>query len=95
MISSMQRAARARPNRRHLFAAVIAVSVAGLIAQPAFADGGDRGDHGDRQGDRHDERGNAHHRSERHHYPVYTPEPIYYPRQESPGINVFIPFWDR
>ena len=92
---SVKRRPGTRSKGGGLLAAAIAISLAGLIAQPAFADhDNDRGgrDEGDRHGDR---RGNEHHRSEHRRYPVYAPEPIYYPRQESPGINVFIPFWDR
>ena len=90
MKNSMQRATRVRSNRGGLLAAALTISLAGLVAQPAFADGDDHGGH---QGNRHDEHGNDHHRNEHHRYPVYTPEPIYYPRQESPGISLFIPFW--
>lgn len=91
MHSSTQRAPRARSTGRGLLAAAIAVSLVGLIAHPACADN-DRGDHG---GDRRGDRGNDRHRVEHRRYPVYAPAPIYYPREESPGINLFIPLWNR
>ena len=95
MHSSTQRAPRARPNVRGLLTAAVAVSLVGLIAHPAYADN-DRGDHGgDRHGDRDRDRGNDRHRVEHRRYPVYAPAPVYYPREESPGINLFIPLWNR
>ena len=93
MNSFIQRPRGARSQRGGLFAAAIAISFAGLIAAPAFADhDNDRGARGGHEGDRHEERGRAEHR---HRYPIYAPDPIYYPRQESPGITLFIPLWDR
>jgi hypothetical protein len=87
MNSSMKRPARVRSKGGGLLAAGITMALAGLIAQPALADhDNDRGGRG---------RGDEHHRVEHRRYPVYRPEPIYYPRQESPGINLFIPLWNR
>jgi len=85
--------ARAKPGR--VLATAAAISLAALIAQPAFADhDGDRG--GDRSGDHAGHgRGNEHRRAGHYRYPVYRPEPIYYPRQESPGISLFVPLWNR
>jgi hypothetical protein len=77
------------------------VSLATLLAQPAFADHdndrdarGER-EHSDRGYDRGRERGHERGRSGHYRREIYRPEPVYYPRQESPGISLFFPFWDR
>jgi hypothetical protein len=66
-------------------ALVFATAVGILPARPAFADHDDRGGRGH-------ERGHQHWRRDEHrHYPVYAPPSVYYPRQASPGITLFIP----
>jgi len=87
MKTHTNRPAGARSKRGGVLAAAIALSLAGLIAQPALAD------HDNDRGGRGRGRGDEHHRVEHRRYPVHRPEPIYYPQQESPGINLFIPLW--
>jgi len=73
-----------------------AISIGALITESAFASIDD--EHGAQEArDHHDrgEHGEYRHQGERHRYPVYAPEHIYYPRQESPGITLFVPLWDR
>ena len=71
-----------------------------LPSQRAMADDrgyGDRGygdhgygDHG--RGDRGHDRGRHSGRWHERRYPVYVPPPVYYPRDESPGISIVFPF---
>jgi len=100
----MQRPTSPGANRRMVLLAAAVVSLASLAAQPAIADhDNDRGAHGDRgresrdwRGD-HDrsEHGDDRRRSAYRRYEVYPTDPVYYPRQASPGITLFFPFWDR
>jgi hypothetical protein len=76
--------------------AACTVSLATMMASPAYADhDNDRGERGERGEHQRSDRGHERHHSGHHHYQVYAPGPVYYPRQESPGISLFIPLWDR
>lgn len=84
---------------RLVIALALASVIGGTAFTPAFAD--NDGDHGDR-GNRHRHR---HHvvrsyypeygRSYGYYYgysqPVYVPPPVYYPPEQSPGINLIFP----
>jgi hypothetical protein len=75
--------------RRIALAAALAVVIGAIPMKPAFADNdrNDRDRHGDRRDrDRGHDRGRGHYR-----YHVYAPPPVYYPREESPGIRLFFP----
>jgi hypothetical protein len=68
------------------FALALASVVSVTAVRPAVADQRDGDDRGRRE---HEEQRHGH----RHeHHPIYAPAPIYYPRHESPGISLFLPF---
>ena len=67
--------------------AIVSASALGVLAaQPVLAD--------DQEGDGHGhERGHRHERADEHHrYRMYAPPAVYYAREASPGITLFIPF---
>lgn len=84
--ANRQLAVYAATVTRMAVALVFASALAALPARPALAD-----DHEGR--DRGHERGYQHGRWDEHHrYRIYAPPAVYYPREASPGITLFIPF---
>jgi len=68
----------------------LAVAVAAVVSilplSQALADNDGR--HGN---DSRGRRGPPPRMSRYHHYPVYAPPPVYYPRDDSPGIRLIFP----
>jgi hypothetical protein len=71
---------------RIALALTLAVAVSLAPLRSAVANRGEGDDRGRHEQEQH------RHRSHREHHPVYAPEPVYYPRHESPGVTLFLPF---
>jgi hypothetical protein len=87
-------------NRSNLLIALIfSTAISALSISPAFADRGwgGRGDHQEWRGGyggRYQQPygyGGRYPQPYGYAQPVYVPPPVYYPRQQSPGINLFLP----
>ena len=88
-------------NRSKLLIALIfSTAISALSISPAFADreghgwgGGGRGDHQEWRGNGGGGYGRRYQQLQPYGYaqPVYVPPPVYYPRQQSPGISLFLP----
>ena len=107
--STRRRALAGRKLARMTAAVACATAVGLLPVLAAHADDGDRSerDHGyDHRDERGRSYQHRHHYGDgegrgyeqqrwhtRHYHPIYAPPPVYYHREESPGVSVFIP-WD-
>jgi len=73
------------PFGRIALALAVGFAIGLVPLRSAIADHQDGDDRGRRE---HEQR----HRSHHEHHPVYAPPSVYYPRHESPGISLFLPF---
>jgi hypothetical protein len=83
--------------KRVAVAVAFAAIVSSLPLRVAFADDNDRRgqdqhqDRGRYDNQDHGRRGPPPRASRYHRYPVYAPPPVYYPRDDSPGIRLVFP----
>ena len=84
---------RAASVARLAMALALATVLGALPARPALADDHDDHEGHDRGYERGYEHGHEHRRWDEHQrYRIYAPPAVYYPREASPGISLFIPF---
>lgn len=85
---------RSLPGTGTRFALVLAVVAAFTLApvRPVLADHDDDRGHERDAGHRRDQNRDHGRREDYRRYHVYAPPPVYYPREASPGISLFLPF---